>query len=59
MKTSKRILNAFDRIMVAVTFAEAGEPGEARKIMNNKPEKQQEKKATLEKREERRPTMRV
>lgn len=59
METYKKILNVFDRMMVAITFAEAGEPGEARKIMNTRPEKHQEKKTAIEKREEQRPTLRV
>jgi len=53
----KNRLNRWDRIMMAITFAEAGEFETAREIMDQRARKQQE--AQLRKESERRPEVRL
>lgn len=52
---------AFDRLMVAITFAEAGEHETALDIMHDKPKKRSRKGTDIriQDREETRPTMRT
>ena len=38
MNTQTEKINAWDRIMMAITFAEAGEAGTAREVLNKRPE---------------------
>ena len=53
MNTNTERLNAWDRIMMAITFAEANEPETAREVISKRPERRSRKEAT------RRPTLRV
>jgi hypothetical protein len=52
---------AFDRLMAAITFAEAGEHDTALEILHDKPEKRsrKHKDIRIQRREETRPDMRV
>jgi hypothetical protein len=50
-------INAFDRIMMAISFAEENEPETAREILTAEERKKNEKRA--EKRPDQRPTLRV
>ncbi|NTV13486.1 MAG: hypothetical protein HGA96_06090 [Desulfobulbaceae bacterium] len=58
MKAGSRI-STFDRIMMAISFAEENEPEIAREILTAEARKKSEKRLGLEKRPESRPTMRV
>lgn len=58
MKTDYRI-NAFDRIMMAISFAEENEPETAREILTPEARKQNEQRPGQEKRPSNRPTLRV
>ncbi len=51
----------FDRLMAAITFAEAGEHDTAMEILHDKPEKSSRKRKDIriQRREETRPDMRV
>jgi hypothetical protein len=51
----------FDRLMAAITFAEANEPGTALDILHDRPEKERRKRVDVHIRrgEETRPQMRV
>lgn len=57
----KNLINAFDRIMAAITFAEAGERETALDILYDKPEKSKEKRigSRITEQEEARPTLRL
>lgn len=57
----KKLMNTFDRIMAAVTFAEAGEREKALDILYDKPEKNKEKRigSRITRQEETRPRLRV
>jgi len=58
MKASR--INAFDRIMMAISFAEENEPEIAREILTEKREKNENRPAHgNEKRPSNRPTLRV
>ena len=56
MKTNKT-LTTFDRIMLAITFAEANETDTARNILS--PRKQERLNAGIDKRPNTRPTLRA
>jgi hypothetical protein len=43
MNTEK--LNAWDRVMMAITFAEANEPGTAREVISKRPETRSRKES--------------
>lgn len=58
MKTGSRI-NMFDRIMMAISFAEENELDTAREILTAEERKKNEKRAGLAKRPDQRPTMRA
>jgi len=58
MKASNRI-TTFDRIMMAISFAEANEPEIAREILTADERKKTENRPGLGKRPDNRPTMRV
>lgn len=58
MKTTSRI-SMFDRIMMAISFAEENELETAREIMTADARKKNEKRSHLEKRPDQRPTLRV
>lgn len=58
MSTYTNHLNKWDRIMMAITFAEAGEAGTARDLMNQKTNNHRPEVST-EKRTERRPELRL
>ena len=45
MNTQTENISAWDRIMMAITFAEAGESGTAREVMNQRPEKRARKES--------------
>ena len=53
--------NRFDRLMAAITFAEAGERETALEVMGQKPKKKIQKRigSRISKRENRRPDMRI
>ncbi|MCF6289877.1 MAG: hypothetical protein L3J03_02590 [Desulfobacterales bacterium] len=53
MKTQMENISAWDRIMMAITFAEAGEHETARKVMNRRPG------SRIRKESARRPELRV
>ncbi len=57
----KNLMNAFDRIMAAITFAEAGEREKALDILYDKPEKNKEKRigSRITRQEETRPGLRL
>lgn len=57
----KDLINKFDRIMAAVTFAEAGEREKALDILYDKPEEQKERRigSRITKQEETRPRLKV
>jgi len=56
MNTNKNRLNAWDRIMMAITFAEANEHESAREILD---ENRNERRPELRNRKEERPEIRV
>ncbi|NTV13974.1 MAG: hypothetical protein HGA96_08625 [Desulfobulbaceae bacterium] len=58
MKASSRI-NSFDRIMMAISFAEANEPETAREILTAEQRQKNENRPGLKKRPDNRPSMRV
>lgn len=58
MKAGSRI-NMFDRIMMAISFAEENELDTAREILTAEERKKNEKRAGLAKRPDHRPTMRA
>ena len=53
MNTNTEKLNAWDRIMMAITFAEANEPETAREVISKRPERRSRKEAA------KRPALRV
>jgi hypothetical protein len=53
MNTQTEKINAWDRIMMAITFAEAGEAGTAREVISKRPAVRIKKEST------KRPQMRV
>jgi hypothetical protein len=57
----KNLINTFDRIMAAITFAEAGEREKALDILYDKPEKNKEKRigSRITRQEETRPGLRL
>jgi hypothetical protein len=57
----KDLISKFDRIMAAITFAEAGERDKALDILYEKPEKQKERRigSRITEQEETRPRLRV
>ena len=57
----KSLIDRFDRIMVAITFAEADEREKALDILYDKPEKSEEKRvrSRISRQEETRPVLRV
>lgn len=59
MNTSTKQPNWWDRIMAAITFAEAGEPETARDILDKRTIKQQRPESRPGKRSEKRPQLRV
>ncbi|MBU0672863.1 MAG: hypothetical protein KJ732_07550 [Candidatus Margulisbacteria bacterium] len=58
MLNKKDLLNKWDRIMMAITFAEVGEADTARDLMNQETNKQRPE-SRIEKRMERRPDLRL
>ena len=54
-------INRFDRLMAAITFAEAGERETALEEMGKKPKKEKQKRigSRIKRRENRRPDMRM
>ena len=61
MTDYNNILNGWDRIMAAITFAEAGEAGTARDMMESNKEDYKEIVPTIKIREDKRPkvTLRI
>lgn len=61
MFSLKDLIDKFDRIMAAVTFAEAGERDKALDILYEQPEKQKERRvgSRITEQEETRPRLRV
>ena len=59
METGKHRLNSWDRIMMAITFAEAGEAETARAMLRKRPQKQQRPEAKTRKGKAPRPRLRV
>lgn len=59
MNTSTKQPNWWDRIMAAITFAEAGEPGTAREILAKRALKRQRSESRTGKGPEERPQLRV
>ena len=57
----KSFINAFDRMMAAITFAEAGERETALDILYDKPEKSEEKRigSRIAEQEASRPTLKL
>ena len=57
----RSIIKRFDRLMAAVTFAEAGESKTALEIMSQRPRKEGRNRlqSTLRKRTEKRPRLRI
>ena len=53
MNTQTEKINAWDRIMMAITFAEAGDPYTARQLISKRPE------TRIRKESARRPELRV
>ena len=53
MNTQTEKINAWDRIMMAITFAEANEPETAREMISKRPERRSRKEAA------KRPALRV
>ena len=53
--------NRFDRLLAAITFAEAGERETALEVMGQKPKKNKQKRigSRIKRRENRRPDMRI
>ena len=45
MNTNTAKLNAWDRIMMAITFAEANEPETAREVIGKRPERRSRKES--------------
>lgn len=61
MADFRNLINAFDRMMAAVTFAEAGEPEKALDILYDKPEKEKHRRvgSGITSQEESRPQLRM
>ncbi len=61
MTNHKNTLNAWDRVMAAISFAEAGEQGTALEVMNPQPTKRTQKRIRYKVviRAERRPELRM
>ena len=61
MKHHKNTLNAWDRVMTAISFAEAGEHETALEVMNQGPTKriQKRRESKVERRERIRPELRM
>jgi len=61
MTNRKNILNAWDRVMMAISFAEAGEAETAVEVMNQGPTKRTQKRSDtrVERREGTRPELRM
>ena len=57
MKNRKNTLNAWDRVMMAISFAEAGEAETAVEVMNQQPTQKTQKRR--DSRVERRPELRL
>ena len=57
----KELINRFDRIMAAITFAEAGESEKALDILYDQPEKKKERRirTRIQRQEETRPGLRL
>jgi hypothetical protein len=57
----KNLMNTFDRIMAAITFAEAGEREKALDILYDQPKQKKKKqiRSRIERQEETRPRLRV
>jgi hypothetical protein len=57
----RNLINKFDRIMVAISFAEAGESEKALDILYDQPEKKKERRIStrIPKQEETRPGLRM
>jgi len=61
MFTLKNLINKFDRMMAAITFAEAGEREKALDILHDVPEKKKDKRfgSRITRQEETRPGLRM
>lgn len=59
MYTEKTKLNLWDRVMMAITFAEADEAETAREIMRKRTDNQQRPQSRTRKDAEQRPELRV
>jgi hypothetical protein len=60
MQNMKKWIDTFDRVMVAVTFAEAGDQKTALKIMKEKPTKRRKQEGmNIRKHVDRRPVLRA
>ena len=61
MRKLKTMMNRFDRVMAAVTFAEAGEPDTALHFLSQKPRRKDfdRKKAVKRDQDRNRPVLRV
>lgn len=59
MINRKNILNAWDKVMAAITFAEAGEPGTARNIMEPTRKIKQRRRTKVARHEKARPDLRM
>lgn len=59
MESKKNNLNMWDRIMMAITFAEAGETKTASDILDNRTEKQLRPESKTRKESAQRPQLRV
>ena len=57
MSTKKNLLNAWDRIMAAITFAEANEPEIAREMLN--PDRQEQRPDNRARKADQRPELRA
>jgi hypothetical protein len=61
MFSIKNLIDRFDRMMAAVTFAEAGEPEHAMDILYDRPEQEKEQRtgSRITRQEETRPGLRM